>query len=108
MLTCADGTFYTGITNNLSKRVLTHNQKRGARYTAQRTPVALVWFEEVANQSIARKREIEVKDWRREKKLALISNFSGSFICRYSSEAEHLHGKQRVPSSILGVGSILR
>jgi putative endonuclease len=72
---CIDQTYYTGITNNLARRVKTHNSGKGARYTAQRKPVKLVWYEGPVSQSYARKKEIEVKDWRREKKLALIKNF---------------------------------
>ena len=75
ILQCSDSTFYTGITNNLDKRVIIHNKRKGARYTARRVPVTLVWYEVHPDRSNAQKREIEVKDWRQERKLTLIKNF---------------------------------
>jgi len=62
ILQCADGTYYTGITNNLSKRINTHNNKKGARYTSQRMPVKLCYSMEGFSQSEARKEEIILKN----------------------------------------------
>jgi len=76
IIICCDKTYYTGITTDLSRRITVHNSGKGARYTAQRRPVTLVWYEMLHNQSDARKREIIIKDWRREKKEILINNFS--------------------------------
>ena len=45
MLRCADDTIYSGYTNNLEKRVETHNEGKGAKYTKTRRPVKLVYFE---------------------------------------------------------------
>lgn len=50
ILQCADGTYYTGWTNNLEKRVEDHNQNRGAKYTRGRTPVKLVYSETFEDQ----------------------------------------------------------
>lgn len=73
ILKCADSSLYTGYTTDLKKRVGEHNtSKRGARYTKSRRPVALIHSEKYKTKSKALKREIEIKSWRREKKLALI------------------------------------
>lgn len=72
ILKCADGCFYTGITNNLCKRIVEHNIGVGAKYTRARRPVVLVYSEPQDNESAARKREIQIKGWSREKKMKLI------------------------------------
>jgi len=74
ILKCSDDTLYTGITNNLDKRVKMHNWKIlwGAKYTRARQPVKLVYSEEVWDRSEATKRELQVKKLSREKKLKLI------------------------------------
>ena len=63
---------YTGITTDVTKRVERHNKKKASRYTRMRLPVELVYQEEHPDKSTARKREIQVKNWSRDKKLALI------------------------------------
>lgn len=73
LLKCADNTFYTGITNNLDKRLETHNQGRGAKYTKGRRPVMLVYYEENLSRSNALKREAQMKKISRDKKLVLAS-----------------------------------
>jgi len=73
ILKCADGTLYAGCTNNLERRLEQHNDsKRGAHYTKIRRPVTLVHSEEFKNLADARRRESEIKSWRREKKLVLV------------------------------------
>jgi putative endonuclease len=73
ILECADGTLYVGSTNNLEKRLYEHNNlKSGAHYTKIRRPVRLRYKEALPGLSEARKREIEVKKFSREKKLALL------------------------------------
>ena len=75
ILECADGTLYTGSTNNLEKRIREHNHaKNGAHYTKIRRPVVLKYNEEVATLAEARKREAEFKRLTRVEKLALISS----------------------------------
>ena len=69
---CADGTYYTGITNDLKKRMKAHNNKHGAKYTSQRLPVKLCYSMGGYSQSEARKEEIILKDWNRDKKRKLI------------------------------------
>jgi len=72
VLQCADGTLYTGITNDLEKRLVAHNASGGAKYTRGRTPVKLVYCELCADKSAALRREIEIKSLPRTKKLALV------------------------------------
>ena len=74
ILRCADGTFYTGITNDLEKRITAHNAGTAAKYTRTRTPVELVFSEPCADRSVASKREMEIKSLTRTEKLALISS----------------------------------
>jgi len=69
---CSDGSLYTGYTNNLKKRIKAHNDKKGAKYTRGRTPVALKYFEEFDNKTDAMKREAQIKNMRRKKKLELL------------------------------------
>ena len=73
ILQCADGTYYTGWTNNLEKRVEDHNQNRGAKYKRGRTPVKLVYSETFETKSEALKREAAIKRLSRSEKEALIA-----------------------------------
>jgi putative endonuclease len=72
---CADGTFYTGWTIDLNRRVAAHNAGRGSRYTRLRRPVKLVYFERLPNRSDAMRREVQIKRMSRRAKLARISQF---------------------------------
>ena len=72
ILLCSDKTLYTGCTNNLTRRIQRHNEKHGAKYTAQRLPIKLVYFEKFATLKTARKREAQIQSWRRDKKKNLI------------------------------------
>ncbi|MBA3701029.1 MAG: GIY-YIG nuclease family protein [Planctomycetes bacterium] len=71
LLRCRDGSLYCGWTDDLERRVTTHNAGKGARYTRSRKPVRLVWSEELADRSAALKRELAVKRLTRAQKLAL-------------------------------------
>ncbi|HUV30845.1 MAG TPA: GIY-YIG nuclease family protein [Acidobacteriota bacterium] len=75
MLECNDGSLYTGVTNNPANRLKRHNAGKGAKYTRSRRPVRLVYFEKCGTALEARRREGELKGWRREKKQALIGGF---------------------------------
>lgn len=68
---CSDKTLYTGYTNDLDKRIKTHNEKKGAKYTRGRTPVVLKYYEEFDNKMDAMKRESQIKKLKRLKKLKL-------------------------------------
>ena len=72
LLRCADDTLYCGITNDLEKRLAAHNAGTAAKYTRTRGPVELVFAEPCADRSAASKREMEIKNLARVKKLALI------------------------------------
>jgi len=69
---CVDGTYYTGITNNLDRRMAQHNAGIGAKYTRGRTPVKLVRSEMYGSKSDAMKREYAIKQLPREKKEEII------------------------------------
>ena len=58
---CSDGTLYTGWTNDLEKRVSAHNSGKGAKYTKNRRPVALVYYEEFCTKEEAMRREYAEK-----------------------------------------------
>lgn len=69
---CSDGTYYTGWTNNLEKRIKMHSNGRGAKYTRGRGPVKLVYYEEFNDKKEAMKREYIIKKLTRDKKEELI------------------------------------
>jgi len=74
ILECADKSLYVGCTNNLERRLKQHNDSKwGAHYTKIRRPVALKYSEGLKTLKEARQREVEIKGWRREKKIALIN-----------------------------------
>ena len=69
---CRDGTFYTGITDDISRRMQQHSSGKGAKYTRGRGPVVLRYQEECGTHSQALRREIEIKKLTRMEKLKLI------------------------------------
>ncbi len=71
---CSDGTFYTGWTNDLYRRVNQHSNGTGAKYTRGRGPVKLVYYEEFNEKRDAMKREYEIKRYSRNAKIDLIKN----------------------------------
>lgn len=73
LIKCSDQTIYTGITNDLTKRLRAHNGeiKGGAKYTKTRRPVILLKFFEVDSKSSALKLELKIKKLSRKEKLAL-------------------------------------
>jgi putative endonuclease len=74
ILRCADGTLYTGYTDDLKERVMTHNgetKKIGAKYTRGRRPVELVYSESFKTKSEAMKREVAIKQLTRSQKETL-------------------------------------
>ncbi len=75
ILECADKSLYVGCTNDLKRRIEEHNNsKYGAHYTKIRRPVILKYSEQFETLKEARRREAELKGWRREKKITLILN----------------------------------
>lgn len=77
ILRCADGTLYTGITDDVERRLAAHNSGKGAKYTRGRGPVELVYREEAADKSAALRRELAIKRLSRAEKLALIAGQNG-------------------------------
>lgn len=72
MLKCADGTLYTGVSTDLTRRLKEHNGTiKGAKYTATRRPVTLHYSESAPDRSSAQKREHALKKMTREEKLTL-------------------------------------
>ena len=69
---CSDGTFYTGWTNDLTRRMEAHNQGRGAKYTKARRPVTLIYYETFETKEEAMKREYAIKRLSRKEKEELI------------------------------------
>jgi len=75
ILECADGTFYTGITNNLSERLRQHQSGHDeGSYTFSRRPLELKWYAQFTDVRNAIEKEKQIKRWSRAKKEALIRN----------------------------------
>jgi putative endonuclease len=70
---CKDGSLYTGYAKDPNARLARHNSGKGAKYTAGRRPVVLVFTQKFRSLSRALKREHELKQWTRLKKEALVS-----------------------------------
>jgi len=79
LLRCGDGSFYVGITNDVAERLEKHNRGHGPEFTKRRRPVEMVWSEQLSDRNSARKREVELKGWSRQKKLKLIAGQSRTF-----------------------------
>ena len=79
ILRCADGSLYTGWTNDVEARIKAHNESRaGAKYTRSRRPVTLVYWEDCGTKEQAMSREWHIKHLTREEKLALIAGQEAS------------------------------
>jgi putative endonuclease len=74
LLECKDGSLYTGITNDLEKRLASHDAGLGAKYTRGRRPVTLLEFKTVESQSEALKLEYQIKQLPRFKKRAFFKS----------------------------------
>ena len=74
ILKCADDSFYTGITNDLDRRLTQHNAGKASRYTRSRLPVSREYHEEQPDQSSALKRELQIKALTRKAKEQLIES----------------------------------
>lgn len=76
ILRCSDDTLYCGWTNNLEKRLASHNAGKGAKYTHTRIPVELVYYETFETKEEAMRREFAIKQLTRQQKLKLIEKKS--------------------------------
>ena len=74
ILRCADDTLYTGWTNDLDKRIKSHNSGKGSKYTSARLPVTPVYVEYSETKSEAMRREAAIKKLTHAQKLALIKS----------------------------------
>ncbi len=74
IIECSDGTLYTGYTTDIEKRIATHNEGKGAKYTRGRTPVVLKYYETFGTKEEATKRECSIKKLNKASKLKLINN----------------------------------
>lgn len=72
ILRCGDGSYYTGWTNDLKKRVKAHQEGRGAKYTKAKQPVELVYYEVFATKQEAMQREYAIKQLTHKQKEQLI------------------------------------
>lgn len=76
MLLCADGTLYTGWTNDIKKRIKSHQSGKGSKYTKYRLPVELAFKEDCLTKSDALKRECFIKKMTRKEKYELIKQYN--------------------------------
>lgn len=76
ILECSDSTLYTGMTDNIEKRLAVHNSGKGAKYTRSRLPVRLCFKEECESRSAALRREAQIKKLTRNQKLGLIQQLN--------------------------------
>ena len=65
---------YTGVTENLERRLKEHLNKRGAKYTAKHKPIEILWYSKHRDRKEALKKEKEIKGWKREKKIKFITS----------------------------------
>ena len=72
LIQCRDNSIYTGITNDLEKRFKHHKEGKGGRYTRNHKPIKILYSEQFETKSDALKREIQIKGWRKEKKINLV------------------------------------
>ena len=72
ILRCGDGTLYTGITDDVDRRLAVHRSGKGAKYTRGRGPLEVVYIQKVPDKSAALKREITIKKLTRQEKEQLI------------------------------------
>ena len=89
MLRCRDGSLYTGVTNDLARRVQRHESGKGARYTRSRLPVTLVYQQRVKDKGAALRRELALKNLTRAEKLVLVAS---------GRDRAHVRPRRRRPS----------
>lgn len=77
VLECGDGTLYTGISDDMERRLRLHAQGKGAKYTRGRGPLTLRYREQCPDHSTALKREAQIKRLARKEKLALCALWNG-------------------------------
>jgi len=78
IIECRDQTYYAGVTNDMEKRILTHNSGKGAKYVRGRGPVTLVYSQECKSRSEALKVEAALKKLKRTEKESLVKEYAAS------------------------------
>jgi len=74
ILECQNKVLYTGVTNNINRRIKNHKQSNGGHYTSYNRPKRILYTEGFKNKSEAKSREEQIKRWSKSKKLALIKS----------------------------------
>lgn len=92
---CSDGSLYTGITNDLARRVEEHGTGKGAKYTKHRGPVTVRYTEQQDSKGAALTREASIKSLRRGEKLALIAAHPPTKECRTNPEQKMVRQRDR-------------
>lgn len=98
ILLCADGSYYTGSTNDLERRIAQHEAGEGANHTRKHGPVKLVYYEWYPRVDQAFYREKQVQGWSRKKKEALINGQPG-MLPELAKAYRDLKGGLRVPQA---------
>jgi putative endonuclease len=80
ILQCGDGTYYTGYTTNVEKRLSVHASGKGAKYTRGRLPVKLIYKKQCANKSEALKEEYKIKKLTKQQKMKLMKMGESDFV----------------------------
>ena len=80
ILECSDGTYYTGYTMDLDKRIVEHQEGKGANHTKERLPIRLLYVEEYQKIYSAYYRKKQIQGWKRDKKQALMEGKFGDLI----------------------------
>ncbi|MFM7412869.1 MAG: GIY-YIG nuclease family protein [Planctomycetota bacterium] len=97
LLRCSDGSLYTGITNDLPKRLKAHAAGKASRYTRSRLPVKLAYSESQRSKSAALKRELAIKKLRRAEKEKLGRNGDRRIQpAKYDVAAQEMRSKGRL------------
>lgn len=90
ILKCSDGTYYTGHTDDLDRRIAEHQSGAIPGYTADRLPIELMWSETFQSRTEALEREAQVKDWSKKKKEGLFRGDWSTVSTAASSRQTHL------------------
>jgi putative endonuclease len=106
ILVCADGSYYTGSTWNLEKRLWEHQNGLGANYTQKRLPVKLVYCEPYDRVEDAFRREKQIQGWSRRKKQALIEGNIQNLIEFSRNYTQYGRPEERLPSTSLASTSL--
>lgn len=87
ILKCADGSYYTGLTNDLTKRLATHNAGKGAKFTRSRLPVMVVFWLDHLSRRAAYRVEYAIKQLTRRQKMRLIQG-DAALVARIRAKVE--------------------